>query len=393
MIIGIPCVEDLRALSQQAGSANISDPQLRREYDRFASECYIPALSKFQREQPDNSVITSNYGENDPNWIGSHTFLTFPGYYDYYRAKAPVAGCPFDSDRDTEYGGVSPGAGRPFCSGWWDGSECGTGLKKKLVDEAGFLDRARAVRDSLFGAGSFSNEKLADTIIQNMQANGPPNWTGVDYGGSAPAVAAGAGGAGIAATGGIAAWLGWPVAATAGAAGLAMAGSVASDLVGYYMTMYMIRHGAPMAQALILMAIYFLLPLVIVLSRYRLGTMFLVAIAILAIKFWSTLWMVAWWVDQHLFKMMYPNAGILFGNGSWGIDRLILDMITTSLYLALPILFTIVLGLAGVRVASGVNSAVGTLVNPAGRTAGVAGRSAVSAPTSAVGRMVTRGKR
>ena len=50
-----------------------------------------------------------------------------------------------------------------------------------------------------------------------------------------------------------------------------------------------------MVQALILMAIYMLLPLIVLLSGYKLEVMFYGAMAIFTVKFWTVLWFIAQW--------------------------------------------------------------------------------------------------
>jgi len=54
----------------------------------------------------------------------------------------------------------------------------------------------------------------------------------------------------------------------------------------------------PMIQALMLLGIYALLPLVVVLSRYSLAMMVTGALAIFTIKTWSLLWYLAMWMDR-----------------------------------------------------------------------------------------------
>ena len=63
-----------------------------------------------------------------------------------------------------------------------------------------------------------------------------------------------------------------------------------------------------MVQALMLLGIYALLPMIVVLFRYSLSMMVVRAMAIFTIKFWNVLWYLAMWVDQNLIQSMYRTS-------------------------------------------------------------------------------------
>lgn len=383
LIGGFTCVADLRAVNQAARSVSFKDPNIRREYDRFASECYVPALSQYNREQPNTPAVQTllnHYGADDLAWIGSHVYLETPGYYDKFRAVRPVPGYPYDPARDTEYdASLPPPHGRPTCKEWWEGGAGGPagGLRQRLIDEAGFFDQAKlAIMSTLGGSfwSSYDDQQLGDALIKDLQANGPPNFTGTGYGGSwAPAASVG----GATVAGGVgAAVAGAPVIAGAALATGAAAVSLASDMAGYYTTMYLVREAAPIAQALVLMAIYAFLPLIIVFSGYSIPIMVMGAIGILTVRFWSVLWMLAWWLDQYLLAAMYPDPETFFGPGSWGLERVLLDMVIAALYIGLPFVFTIVMGWGGYQVGNAINSVSRSLID---QTSDIGGRAASSA--------------
>ena len=66
--------------------------------------------------------------------------------------------------------------------------------------------------------------------------------------------------------------------------------------------------------------------------------------AIFTVKFWTVLWYLAMWVDQNLILSMYPDVNVflqIFANpGEHDAKRMLLNMITTSLYLGLPLLWS-----------------------------------------------------
>jgi hypothetical protein len=137
----------------------------------------------------------------------------------------------------------------------------------------------------------------------------------------------------------------------------------------------------PMVQALMLLGVYALLPMIVVLSRYSLSMMVVGAMAIFTIKFWSVLWYLAMWVDQNLIQSMYPDVNVflqIFANpGEHDAKRMLLNMITTSLYLGLPLLWSGMMAWAGVKVGRSIEAATSPLKGPAqdaGRQGGAIGK-------------------
>lgn len=158
---------------------------------------------------------------------------------------------------------------------------------------------------------------------------------------------------------------------------------VASGLFSVTMTAGL--QALPMLQALMLLGIYALLPMIVVLSRYSLSMMVVGAMTIFTVKFWGVLWYLAMWVDQNLMLSMHPDVNVflqIFANpGEHDAKRMLLNMITTSLYLGLPLLWSGMMAWAGVNVGRVINNASALLARPAddaGRQGGVIGKAAVS---------------
>lgn len=126
----------------------------------------------------------------------------------------------------------------------------------------------------------------------------------------------------------------------------------------------------PMIQSILLMGTYFLMAGALVLSAYNVRVVMIGAIAIFSIKFWTVLWAIAGWIDGTLIQAMFPerNAlldavlasagaamtglfGVASGAGSAAQDhltkRLILDLVMASMYVALPVLWSSMVGWAG----------------------------------------------
>jgi hypothetical protein len=162
------------------------------------------------------------------------------------------------------------------------------------------------------------------------------------------------------------------------------AGGVVSASAMFSVTMTAVLQALPMVQALLLLGIYALLPMVVVLSRYSLSMMVIGAMAIFTVKFWSVLWYLAMWVDQNLIQSMYPDVNVflqLFANpGEHDIKRMLLNMITTSLYLGLPLLWSGMMAWVGVHIGRSIEVATSPLRGPvqdAGQRGGAIGKSVV----------------
>ena len=202
---------------------------------------------------------------------------------------------------------------------------------------------------------SFNSEKYKDIVARTALANRPAEWSNNDL------------------KDGNTASDGWlssierSIKSTLAGGGIAIAAGVAS------LTVTVLLQLLPMLQALILLCIYALLPMVLILSRYSLSIMISMGITIFSIKFWTVLWYVAQWVDQNLITSMYPDTSTLVEsfllNTEHSTKRILLNTATGLMYIGLPVLWTIVLGWAGVKAGRSLD---GTSA-PYGRVAGDAG--------------------
>ena len=110
---------------------------------------------------------------------------------------------------------------------------------------------------------------------------------------------------------------------------------IANSLKDFYLTLFILKSAAPMAQAVILMMMYGLMIFYLVMSEYEIDSILLMTFLILAIRFFTPLWDIADYLDAQLFAAMYPdpfeNLGTVF---TQGINRLMLDMVLTVTYIA-----------------------------------------------------------
>ncbi|MCG7887833.1 MAG: conjugal transfer protein TraG N-terminal domain-containing protein, partial [Candidatus Thiodiazotropha endolucinida] len=96
-------------------------------------------------------------------------------------------------------------------------------------------------------------------------------------------------------------------------------------------------------------------------------------------------WYLALWVDQNLILSMYPDVNVflqMFANpGEHDIKRMLLNMITTSLYLGLPLVWSGMMAWAGVQVGRSLDNATHPFIKPAndaGQKGGAVGKAVMS---------------
>ena len=207
-------------------------------------------------------------------------------------------------------------------------------------------------------APGLASENQKDAVAKTIINNAPSVWSNNDL------VANNTGTTGIIGT-----------AANFVKGGLAAGGVVtASALLSVAMTVML--QALPMIQALVLLGIYALLPLIIVLSRYSFEFLITGALAIFTVKFWSVLWYLALWVDQNLIQSMYPDVNMFllsFTNpGEHDSKRLLLNMLTTVFYIGLPLLWSGMMAWVGMHVGRSLDASTSALIKPV-NDAGVQG--------------------
>ena len=194
------CFEDIKGLDMQLRNLTIKDQGLRREYMRFANECYLPAKSKYTeamrggqhynhvaRQTWPNFLISRSVdtgGVRSPehdDWmfIGSHYYLETSGFYKEhdkrlcnnffggcgFQARSGVYNWPVNQARDfypeeliNNPDPNKPLYGKPYCDEWWeDGAR---GLKGKL------LKSIEASKDYMAYTPSLPNETLTQKVIR-----------------------------------------------------------------------------------------------------------------------------------------------------------------------------------------------------------------------------------
>ncbi len=360
----IGCDADFSGHIRAVKTSQINDPALVQEIYKFVRYCWVPARSKFQAD-PNVTIVTEeakNQVQHETEWIGSQIFLDLPGYYDALRPKEPITGWPYDPARDTEYPNPLPpgydpdNSGRPTCKEWW--SDPTRGLRQKLVANvpSSLWDRAFNTLSEFTGIGGYGQTDMENDTLRNLLAN--------TIAVSPADVAGGFNGPGIP-------WLGSP-ALEAAALGAFL------EALSFWPMVEALKAALPMIQALILMGVYMLLPFVVVFSGYTLEMVVAAAIALFTLKFWSFLWVVASWIDNHLVQALFPDPTLFYflspsATPGATLKRMLLAMLAALLFIGLPLVWTAMMGWVGIRVSSTIDSIAGQISKPtqdAGRKGG-----------------------
>ena len=348
VVSGLPDASMLRDVIQTARLATIEDSRLRLEVVAFHSLCYVPARSKYLRDKPNTPQVQSllaTYGFEDTDWLGSHVYLEVDGFYNTFRSQTPVVDWPFDPARDVEYRtGAPPRFGRPHCDEWW--SQPSYGLRQKLVDSA--QSTATGLKSVLLTlAPVLSTSELDDAIAKVALQNAPSQYANQDFSRRNSAAPREWG------------YLERILKDIGGAL------STGAKSFAFMVELTVILQAAPLIQAIVLMGIYALLPMMLLVSRFSPSILVTGALAIFSVKFWTVLWYLAMWVDQNLIQSMYPEPGLFLEllqahPVEHTSKRLILNLLTGSLYIGLPILWSAMTAWAGVRIGTSIDASART---------------------------------
>jgi len=367
---GVPDAIGIRQVQELARMSSITDPALRAEAARFYAECYVPARSKYMREKPTNSTVTNildEYGEDDPEWVGSHLYLAL--YYPNMRAMRPVAGWPYDPSRDVDYDPDLPhDNGQPWCSQWW--TDANNGLLARISD----LPEASRFRNglarmasglagwfpSMTNAARKARDNAVRAALQNSQVDAMATYQTDNL-----------------ETEGRGFFL-WHAGQKLGAAA-----GAAFDNFTFGAMLVALKPMLPIAQAVLLMVIYALLPLIVVMSNYSLSMLVVAGLGIFTINFWSVLWKLAQWIDENLMVAMFDGVGAIDrAMASLSYDGLVggatkdflLDTFFSMLIIGMPLIWTMLMGWVGIKVGSSMKGVMSEMTDSS-KQAGKSGTS------------------
>ena len=407
----LPSTGDLAAAEAIMTAGAVHSPILATEISNFATECFGPARARYfqllrEGKLPQKAIDYVEEHPTDLNWLGSRVLLDTPGLYKprkrgayagAMRAEKPVAGWPAEpGGRDWWYGEAEAKAGtpgRPYCDEWWTDPD--KGIRSKLVEiykkNSGAFDKGYdylSARITTINTDLTVDDYLAKVAIDRYSRK---RNTITDYAHRRTASGFGS-----------------TVQANLNSF-KNLAGAVGASYTAGKFSFYLhvILQALPYIQATILMGIVMMLPVYLVFSGYSLEAVFYFAVAFFTVRFWTALWEIAAWAEKALTDAMFPTgadmlnalaSGIsslvtLGGNGSLDVGTqmitkiALVNLVTASLYLGLPFVWSVLMGMAGMRfgnklTTSAVNSSGGEKAEEAGKSS-----------TSAAGKVVGAGSK
>jgi hypothetical protein len=276
-------------------------------------------------------------------------------------SKTPRHGFAYQSPRDD---GFPQGTwGYPTCNQWWQSPDPRSGLRAKLIQAL----ETDVVDDLSSWFGSASRAEAEDQVIKTLLRAGSVSARFDD-----------GLGAGLGRNEGIAGSL------TAGATALASTAGLALNTAPHFSKMYIVREAAPIVQALLLMVFTMLLCFLIVFSSYSIAAIAVASVAYFGIKFWTALWAVAYWLDNHMIDAITPTSNGLVAAVAYAIGlgdkQWLFNFVTSAFYIALPLIWTLMLGWAGFRIGnlSAASQAATLGAEAAGASGGRAAQNAVA---------------
>lgn len=418
----LPCVADVRLLRVEIDKARIVDPALRDEIKQFLVDCYYPSytfltLDKTQRlkhkdwtdAHEDLLAIerakANPVGDLDSMGLFSPQ-LEIPANYLYSgrRASKPIAAYGIEPNEDDKRRGYK--FGRPKCDAWWGTSnfkkskfyQNSLSVRLKAHIKTNGMDLVSYFKKRMFGGAigatvrfftGASEEKLehvayviASLYIINasfdMSRNRPLYKSQNEFmqGGSGSRTAIGK------------AWD-------------KMFGLFGTfyEAMKVYPMVHITQQAAYAVQAMLLMAIFVVLPLGLVFSGFSHQFMIVAAMGIFTVKFFSYLFHVAWWLDRNLYlavKGPAPDGTFeyiydLFSNSP---EEFKINLVTISLYFVFPGLAIIVFGWAGFQVMQGADAlfakmgGMGSAVAQAGKSGAQFGQKLIGQATNVASKAV-----
>ncbi|WP_127958543.1 conjugal transfer protein TraG N-terminal domain-containing protein [Serratia microhaemolytica] len=325
----IPCRPDLRQLRFEIQHTRIANRALAEELQDFANDCYSLALYDWQRA--DRGYTTDKAVLKDIEWLGSKLFLA--EYYPKMQSKMPRPDFPYIKSRDSARPNTGQG-GYPYCTEWW--SDADDGLKARVMAQAnpGMWLRISAAMKLINAASGDYEEAVIRRLVSPKSLNASQNGHAyAGYGGNADFTTTNA---------------------------ITRVGSIAGTALGSlaaFPALDAMRQALPMVQAVLLMALYVMLPLILVFAAYEFKTVITLTFVIFALNFLTFWWELARWLDSWLLTALYSSdthsrfnmAGLQ--NSS---DDLIMNMVMGSMFLVLPMVWIGALSWAGVNVGDAV---------------------------------------
>lgn len=116
-----------------------------------------------------------------------------------------------------------------------------------------------------------------------------------------------------------------------------------------------------MVQAVLLMAIYVMLPLILAFAAYEFRAVIMLAFVIFALSFLTFWWELARWLDSWLLTALYSSdthSRFNMAGLQNSTDDLIMNLVMGTMFIVLPAVWLGALSWAGVNIAVALSNAI-----------------------------------
>jgi hypothetical protein len=248
--------------------------------------------------------------------------------------------------------------GKPTCEQWWTGQghASSEGLREQILSQ---LDTSilNALHAKLSTNTSQTTAEIDDTLIRTLINREEGTFKGLQN--LETYTDKNLQGAATHAAGQFGSWL---------------------EAITFYPKIHMVKAASPIIQAVVLMLLVIVLPFIVVFSSYKISVIIFMSIVFFAVRFWTVLWAIAHWLDNHLLAALSPEW-YNFDRPSSLVADDIIGFVTGMLYIAMPLFWLGGLTWAGFRIGSSISQSMGKLSSP-GESAGQQGGSAVKSGVS-----------
>jgi len=333
-VASIPCRPDLRQVRFEVQHTRLANPALAEELQDFTRDCY--SLSLYMWKRNDQGNTTDKTQLRDIEWLGSKTFLNNRGYYDDLFSENPRRAFPYQLPRDEGRPDTGRG-GYPSCRDWWQAKD--VGLEARVINQAseGMWARLGIALKMMGKYDPDYREAVIRRLVSptSLQVSQSGN-AYMGYGGNADFTLSNA------------------------AVRLLSLGGTALGSIAAFPAFDAMRQALPMVQAILLMAIYVMLPLIIAFGVYEFKTVITLTFVIFALNFLTFWWELARWLDSWLLEALYSSEThsrfnlMGFQNTT---DDVIMNLVMGSMFLMLPMFWVAAFSWAGIKIGDTVYNA------------------------------------
>ena len=154
-----------------------------------------------------------------------------------------------------------------------------------------------------------------------------------------------------------------PILPDNAAARVASIGGTALGSLAAFPAFDAMRQALPMVQAILLMAIYVMLPLIPAFAAYEFKTVITLTFVIFALNFLTFWWELARWLDSWLLTALYSSdthSRFNMAGLQNSTDDLIMNLVMGAMFIVLPAVWLGALSWAGVRIGDVISGALKT---------------------------------